>query len=93
MQIDWSFPQYILNSQNIGTEVQWICTGTEGSITAAMHGEIISGDITTLQSVPTDQITNEMLKNWASGQIDMVSIEKQVTDMVNNYSPSDDSPT
>jgi hypothetical protein len=92
MQINWSFPQFVLTllpdrQYNAVVGTKWICTGIKDGLTAAMDGEVIFTEPNPAAGMAPEQITQEMLDEWVSKQLNMAEIEGEVADRLNNFSP------
>jgi hypothetical protein len=83
MQFNWSFPQFIVNPQegalqNVVVGINWVCTGTDGSITSSASGTVKLGSPNPAQFIPYADITQEMAYQWVSGSISMPGVEAEI---------------
>jgi hypothetical protein len=83
MQFTWTFPQFIVNPQegalqNVVVGINWVCTGTDGSITSSASGTVKLGSPNPAQFIPYADITQEMAYQWVSGSISMPGVEAEI---------------
>lgn len=86
MQIEWIFPQINqANGEIIGAN--WYCLATDGGVGAADFGSFVFGEPNPAANILADNITQNMLREWASTRLDMASIEAALSDKFANYTP------
>jgi len=88
MQFTWTFPQFIVNPYydgltNVVTAINWVCTGTNGTITSSTSGTANLGSPNPAEFVPYANITQEMAYAWVSQCISMPGVEAQIASQIN----------
>jgi len=83
MQFTWSFPQFIVNPlsdslPNVVTAINWVCTGTNGSITSSSSGTANLGQPNPAEFVPYNDITQSLAAQWVSQCISMSGVEELI---------------
>ena len=83
----WTFPQFIVNPQegalqNVVVGINWVCTGTDGTVTSSSSGTVKLGNPNPAQFVPYADITQEMAYQWVSGQISMTGVEVEIAKQI-----------
>ena len=91
MQFEWTFPQFIVNPQegalqNVVVGINWVCTGTDGTVTSSMSGSVKLGSPNPAQFVPYADITQAMAYEWVSGQISMTGVQNQIAAQIASLS-------
>lgn len=87
MNFLWSFPQFIVNPYsndlpNVVTAINWVCTGTNGTISSSSSGTAKLGNPNPAEFVPYADITQEMAYQWVSGCISMSGVEAEITKQI-----------
>jgi len=80
MIFTWTFPQFIVNPTtdgltNMVTAVNWVCTGTDGTISSSASGTAKLGTPNPAEFVPYADITYAMAYAWVSDCISMPAVE------------------
>ena len=88
MQFTWTFPQFIVNPYydgltNVVTAINWVCTGTNGTITSSTSGTANLGSPNPAEFVPYANITQEMVYAWVSQCISKPGVEAQIASQIN----------
>jgi len=88
MQFTWTFPQFIVNPYydgltNVVNAINWVCTGTNGTITSSTSGTANLGSPNPAEFVPYANITQEMAYAWVSQCISMPGVEAQIASQIN----------
>jgi len=83
MQYNWSFPQFIVNPQegalqNVVVGINWVCTGTDGTVTSSASGTVKLGNPNPAQFIPYADITQEMAYQWVSEGISISGVEAEI---------------
>jgi hypothetical protein len=83
MNFAWTFPQFIVDPiygemPNVVTAINWVCTGTDGSITSSASGTAKLYSPNPAQFIPYSDITQEMAYQWVSQCISMQGVETQI---------------
>jgi len=83
MQFTWTFPQFIVNPtadglSNVVTAINWICTGTDGTVSSSSSGTATLGTPNPAEFVPYADITQSLAYQWVSGCISMPAVEAQI---------------
>ena len=83
MKFIWTFPQFIVNPTangltNVVTAINWICTGTDGTISSSSSGTANLGMPNPAEFVPYADITQDMAYRWVSQCISMPAVETQI---------------
>ena len=84
MNFVWSFPQFIVNPLSNGlsdvvTAINWVCTGTDGSVTSSSSGTVNLGSPNPAEFVPYSDITQQLAYQWVSQSISMPAVEELIT--------------
>lgn len=87
MQFQWTFPQFIVNPQegtlqNVVVGINWVCTGTDGTVTSSASGTVKLGNPNPAQFIPYADITQEMAYNWVSEEISVTGVELQIAQQI-----------
>ena len=87
----WSFPQFIVSPvydglTNVVTAVNWVCTGTDGTISSSASGTAKLGIPNPVEFTPYADITQEMAYQWVSQCISMPAVESQIAAQINQLS-------
>ena len=88
MQYTWEFPQFIVNTSsngltNVVTAINWVCTGTNGTVTSSASGTANLGSPNPAEFVPYANITQQMAYAWVSQCISMPGVEAQIASQIN----------
>ena len=91
MQFTWEFPQFIVNPSsdglsNVVTAINWVCTGTDGTVTSSASGTANLGSPNPAEFVPYADITQQMAYAWVSQCISMPAVESQIAAQINQLS-------
>ena len=83
MIFTWTFPQFIVNPTsdgltNVVTAINWICTGTDGTISSSSSGTATLGTPNPAEFVPYADITQSLAYHWVSQCISMPAVEAQI---------------
>jgi len=83
MNFAWSFPQFIVNPlsnglPNVVTAINWVCTGTDGSVTSSSSGTANLGTPNPAEFVSYDDITQSLAAQWVSQCISMLGVEELI---------------
>ena len=83
MNFVWSFPQFIVNPLSNGlsdvvTAINWVCTGTDGSVTSSSSGTVNLGSPNPAEFVPYSDITQQLAYQWVSHSISMPAVEELI---------------
>ena len=83
----WTFPQFIVNPQegplqNVVVAINWVCTGTNGSVSSSSSGTVKLGNPNPAQFIPYADITQEMAYQWVSQGISMLGVEMQIENQI-----------
>jgi hypothetical protein len=83
MIFTWTFPQFIVNPtsdglSNVVTAINWICTGTDGTISSSSSGTATLGTPNPAEFVPYADITQSLAYQWVASCISMPSVEAQI---------------
>lgn len=83
----WTFPQFIVNPQegalqNVVVAINWVCTGTDGTVTSSASGTVKLGTPNPAQFIPYADITQEMAYQWVSQGISMSGVETQIATQI-----------
>ena len=83
MNFAWSFPQFIVNPLSNGlsdvvTAINWVCTGTDGSVTSSSSGTVNLGSPNPAEFVPYSDITQQLAYQWVSQSISMPAVEELI---------------
>ena len=83
----WTFPQFIVNPQegalqNVVVGINWVCTGTDGTVTSSASGTVKLGTPNPAQFIPYADITQEMAYQWVAGQISMPGVEAEIAKQI-----------
>ena len=87
MIFTWTFPQFIVNPTsdgltNVVTAINWICTGTDGTISSSSSGTANLGTPNPAEFVPYADITQSLAYQWVAGCISMPAVEAQIATQV-----------
>ena len=87
MQFTWTFPQFIVSPvydglTNVVTAVNWVCTGTDGTISSSASGTVQLGTPNPALFVPYADITYAMAYDWVSQSISMPAVEAQIAQQI-----------
>lgn len=87
MQFYWSFPQFIVDPvsgglPNVVTAINWVCTGTDGYITASNSGTVQLSSPNPAEYIPYDQITQAMAYQWVSQSISTEGVEMGIAKQI-----------
>jgi len=88
MKFTWEFPQFIVSPEydgltNVVTAINWVCTGTDGTVTSSASGTANLGSPNPAEFVPYADITQEMAYQWVAGCISMPGVEAQIASQIN----------
>jgi hypothetical protein len=91
MQFTWTFPQFIVTPvydgmTNVVTAINWVCTGTDGTISSSASGTAKLGTPNPAEFIPYADITQEMAYAWVSDCISMPAVENEITAQVTQLS-------
>ena len=83
MIFTWTFPQFIVNPtsdglSNVVTAINWICTGTDGTVSSSSSGTANLGTPNPAEFVPYADITQSLAYQWVAGCISMPLVEAQI---------------
>ena len=83
MNFAWSFPQFVVNPLSNGlsdvvTAINWVCTGTDGSVTSSSSGTVNLGSPNPAEFVPYSDITQQLAYQWVSQSISMPAVEELI---------------
>ena len=87
MTFEWTFPQFIVNPTsdgltNVVTAINWICTGTDGTVSSSSSGTATLGTPNPAEFVPYANITQPLAYQWVSGCISMPAVEAQIAQQI-----------
>ena len=87
MIFTWTFPQFIVNPTsdgltNVVTAINWICTGTDGTVSSSSSGTATLGTPNPAEFVPYANITQPLAYQWVSGCISMPAVEAQIAQQI-----------
>lgn len=87
MQFQWTFPQFIVNPQegtlqNVVVGINWVCAGTDGTVTSSASGTVKLGKPNPTEFVPYSEITQDMAYQWVSVSISMSGVEAQLAKQI-----------
>ena len=87
----WTFPQFIVSPTsdgltNVVTAVNWVCTGTDGTISSSASGTAKLGTPNPAEFVPYADITYDMAYSWVAGCISIPAVENEITKQVEQLS-------
>lgn len=87
MNFIWTFPQFIVNPTsdgltNVVTAINWICTGTDGTVSSSSSGTATLGTPNPAEFVPYANITQPLAYQWVSGCISMPAVEAQIAQQI-----------
>ena len=87
MTFEWTFPQFIVNPTsdgltNVVTAINWICTGTDGTVSSSASGTATLGTPNPAEFVPYANITQPLAYQWVSGCISMPAVEAQIAQQI-----------
>ena len=87
MQFTWTFPQFIVSPvydglTNVVTAVNWVCTGTDGTISSSASGTAKLGIPNPAEFVPYADITQPLAYQWVSGCISMPAVESSIAQQI-----------
>ena len=91
MQFTWTFPQFIVDPMsdgltNVVTAINWVCTGTDGTISSSSSGTAKLGTPNPAEFVPYADITQEMAYAWVSQCISMPGVELGIAAQISQLS-------
>ena len=91
MNYTWTFPQFIVSPfsdglTNVVTAVNWVCTGTDGTISSSASGTAKLGTPNPAEFVPYADITQEMAYAWVAGCISIPAVENSIAQQVQQLS-------
>jgi len=91
MQFTWTFPQFIVNPTsdgltNVVTAINWVCTGTDGTISSSASGTAKLGTPSPAKFIPYADITQEMAYAWVAGCISIPAVENGIAQQVQQLS-------
>jgi len=80
----WTFPQFIVSPTsdglpNVVTAINWVCTGTNGSISSSASGTVQLGAPNPAEYIPYADITYAMAFAWVDQSINMRAVESGIT--------------
>jgi len=84
MQFTWTFPQFIVTPvydglANVVTAINWVCTGTDGTISSSASGTAKLSTPSPAEFVPYADITQEMAYKWVADCISMPAVEMGIS--------------
>lgn len=87
MTFEWTFPQFIVSPTydgltNVVTAINWVCTGTDGTISSSASGTAKLGIPNPAEFVPYADITQEMAYAWVAGCISMPAVESSIAQQI-----------
>ena len=87
MIFTWTFPQFIVNPTsdgltNVVTAINWICTGTDGTISSSSSGTATLGTPNPAEFVPYADITQSLAYQWVSQCISMPAVESGIAQQI-----------
>ena len=87
MQFTWTFPQFIVNPtadglSNVVTAINWICTGTDGTVSSSSSGTATLGTPNPAEFVPYADITQSLAYQWVSQCISMPAVESGIAQQI-----------
>jgi len=87
MIFTWTFPQFIVNPtsdglSNVVTAINWICTGTDGTISSSSSGTASLGTPNPAEFVPYADITQSLAYQWVAGCISMPAVESGIAQQI-----------
>jgi len=91
MQFTWTFPQFIVSPTyddltNVVTAINWVCTGTDGTISSSASGTAKLGAPSPAKFIPYADITQEMAYAWVSDCISMPAVETGIAAQITQLS-------
>ena len=91
MTFEWTFPQFIVSPTydgltNVVTAINWVCTGTDGTISSSASGTVQLGTPNPALFVPYADITYAMAYDWVSQSISMPAVEKSISSQIDQLS-------
>lgn len=91
MKFSWEFPQFIVNPNsnglnNVITAINWVCTGTNNSVSSTSSGSVKLGSPNPAQFVPYNQITQDMAFKWVSESISIPGVESAISAQIKQIS-------
>ena len=91
MTFEWTFPQFIVSPTydgltNVVTAVNWVCTGTDGTISSSASGTAKLGTPNPAEFVPYADITYAMAYAWVAGCISIPAVENGIAQQVQQLS-------
>ena len=87
MTFEWTFPQFIVSPTydgltNVVTAINWVCTGTDGTISSSASGTAKLGTPNPAEFVPYADITQPLAYQWVSGCISMPAVESSIAQQI-----------
>jgi len=87
MIFTWTFPQFIVNPTsdgltNVVTAINWICTGTDGTVSSSSSGTVNLGTPNPAEFVPYANITQSLAYQWVAGCISMPAVESGIAQQI-----------
>jgi len=87
MKFTWTFPQFIVDPTSDGltdvvTAINWICTGTDGTVSSSSSGTANLGTPNPAEFVPYANITQSLAYQWVSGCISMPAVESGIAQQI-----------
>ena len=91
MTFEWTFPQFIVSPTydgltNVVTAINWVCTGTDGTISSSASGTAKLGIPNPAEFIPYADITQEMAYQWVSQCISMPGVESGIAAQIKQIS-------
>ena len=91
MQFTWTFPQFIVDPMsdgltNVVTAINWVCTGTDGTISSSSSGTAKLGTPNPAEFVPYADITYAMAYAWVAGCISIPGVESGIAAQISQLS-------
>jgi hypothetical protein len=87
MQFTWTFPQFIVSPTYDGltdvvTAINWVCTGTDGTISSSASGTAKLGTPNPAEFVPYADITQAMAYAWVAQSISIIGVESGISQQI-----------
>ena len=91
MKYTWTFPQFIVNPTsdgltNVVTAINWVCTGTDGTVSSSSSGTATLGTPNPAEFVPYADITYALAYAWVAGCISIPAVENSIAQQVQQLS-------
>lgn len=79
----WTFPTFVIVPQldgmtNVVTGMNWVCTGTDGSISSSYSGNVMLQPPNPTNFIPYADITQELAFSWLGNYINIDSVQNSV---------------